>query len=102
MEWNPINPRIITARFYSIYRKVTVIQVYAPHNEKTDAEKDKFDHELQEVIDDCNRNDIIIVMGDLNAKVGSDNVGFEISMGTHGIGTRNDNGERLYEFSLIN
>ena len=102
MEWNPISQRILTARFYSRYRKVTIIQVYAPHNEKDDEEKDQFYQELQEVIEGCNKNDITIVMGDLNAKVGRDNSGFERTMGVHGLGIRNDNGERLCEFGQLN
>ncbi|KAA0192854.1 hypothetical protein HAZT_HAZT009023 [Hyalella azteca] len=36
-------------------------------------------------------------MGDLNAKVGSDNSGYERTMGVHGLGMQNDNGERLYQ-----
>ncbi len=55
---------------------------------------------MQQTIDQYNRQDIIIVMGDLNAKVGQDN-GYEKIMGTQGLGARNDNGERC-EFSKIN
>ena len=32
-------------------------------------------------------------MGDLNAKIGSDNQGYENVMGVHGLGVMNDNGE---------
>ena len=38
-----------------------------------------------------------IVMGDLNAKVGKDNTGYERAMGREGCGNMNDNGERLLE-----
>ena len=34
-------------------------------------------------------------MGDMNAKVGTDNTGEEEVMGIHGIGQVNDNGERF-------
>ena len=102
MEWTPINKRIITARFYTRYRRMTVIQVYAPHNEREDEEKEQFYQELQETLDGCNKNDILIVMGDFNAKAGSDNNGYEKTMGVHGLGTQNDNGERLCEFSQMN
>jgi hypothetical protein len=102
MEWTSINKKIITARFYSRYRKVTIIQVHAPHNEKEDLEKEQFYQELQEIVDGRNKNDIIIVMGDLNAKVGNNNNGYERTMGTHGLGIQNDNGERLSEFCQMN
>ncbi|XP_062580909.1 craniofacial development protein 2-like [Saccostrea cucullata] len=67
-EWTPVSKRIMTARFYSRCRRVSVIQAYAPNNEEE--EKDKFYQELQETLDGCNKNEIIIIMGDLNAKVG--------------------------------
>ena len=34
MEWTPVSERIITTRFYSRIRRLLVIQVYAPHNER--------------------------------------------------------------------
>ena len=41
-EWTLMNEGIVTARFYSRFRKLTIIQVYAPHNEKEDEEKEQF------------------------------------------------------------
>ena len=40
-------------------------------------------------------------MGDFNAKVGSDNVGVERSIGKQGINTMNENGERLAELCML-
>ena len=34
-------------------------------------------------------------MGDFNAKIGSDNQGYENVMGVHGLDVMNDNGERF-------
>ena len=48
------------------------------------------------------KGDINIVMGDLNAKVGPDNEGLKHVMGTHGLGTRNNNGERFVDFCNSN
>ena len=73
-----MSKRIITARFYSRFRRLSVIQVYAPHYEREEEEKDHFYEELQKTIDGCNRNNIVVVMGDFNAKVGGDtNMGWE-------------------------
>ncbi|VDI59975.1 Hypothetical predicted protein [Mytilus galloprovincialis] len=41
-------------------------------------------------------------MGDMNAKVGFDNTGYERVMGTHGCGKINENGERLVDFCSTN
>ena len=40
----------------------------------------------------------LIVVGDMNAKVGDDNLGVERTMGSHGCGTINNNDERLVDF----
>ena len=41
-------------------------------------------------------------MGDMNAKVGNDNTGFEEVMGKNRIGTMNENGELFASFCAIN
>ncbi|KAK4467952.1 hypothetical protein MN116_000217, partial [Schistosoma mekongi] len=43
-----------------------------------------------------------ILMGDFNAKVGVDNTGYEDIMGQHGLGERNDNGERFVNLCAFN
>lgn len=66
MEWTPVSSRIITARFYSQFRRLTVIQAYATQNERADEEKEQFYEMLQQAVDQCNRQNIIIVMVDLD------------------------------------
>ena len=46
--------------------------------------------------------DLIIIMGDLNAKVGADNLGSDRVMGIHGSGIINEKRERLVEFCTTN
>ena len=48
-------------------------------------------------MDSVHKHDILLVMGRLNAKVGEDNEGYENIVGSHRVGERNDNGERLVE-----
>ena len=43
-----------------------------------------------------------ILMGDFNAKIGSDNTGYEDIMGTHGLGQMNENGERFADLCALN
>ena len=40
MKWTPISKRIITARFYSKYKKLTVVLAYALTNDAMDEKKD--------------------------------------------------------------
>ena len=102
MEWKPIDNRIIYARFFSRYVKLLIIQVYAPTNEANVEDKDNFYEQLQTVVDSVHKHDMLIVMGDLNAKVGEDNEGYENIIRSHGVGERNDNGERLVDFCGLN
>ena len=45
-------------------------------------------------------NDVLVVMGDLNAKVGNENVGLERAIGKHWCGEMNENGKRLVDLCL--
>ena len=77
MERMPISQRIIKARFYSKNKVLTLIQTYASTNDAMDEEKDEFYHQLQDTISSGNRHDMIVVMGDLNAKLGNNNTNKE-------------------------
>ncbi|GFR85764.1 craniofacial development protein 2 [Elysia marginata] len=70
------------------FAKLTIVQCYAPTGFATADEKDEFYSKLQEVLIYIPKHDITMVMGDLNAKVGSDNTGFEEYMGKQGLGTQ--------------
>ena len=101
MEWEPVNSRIIRAMFFSRLTKMTIIQCYAPIEEADIEDKEEFYSKLQEQLLKVPNHDILIIMGDLNAKIGSDNTGFERNMGKHGLGTRNENGEKFLESSAL-
>ncbi|KAL4707292.1 hypothetical protein ACJJTC_019830 [Scirpophaga incertulas] len=102
LDWKPIPDRIITARFYTKVRKISVIQCYTPTNAASNETKDNFYSLLTTTLKNIRKQDIVIVMGDLNAKVGTDNSGCERHMGTNGPGTRNENGELFLEFCQAN
>ena len=81
---------------------MTIVQSYAPTNEYNDEVKAEFYENLQSVLNGIPQHDIKLILGDMNAKVGSNRNGYEKVMGPQGIGERNENGDRLLQFCAIN
>ena len=102
INWAPIDERIIRARFHSRYVKLTLIHVCAPTNDTDEEVKDHFYEKLQAIVEKTPRHDLLVVTGDLKAKVGINVEGYERVMGKHGVGTRNVNGEKLCDFCGMN
>jgi len=94
LGYNPISERLLTVLLAAKPWNVTLIQVYAPTNQATDQEKNGFYTSLQQVYSQAPKQDIVLVGGDFNAKIGE-----EAPVGKFGLGVRNDNGERLVEFA---
>lgn len=60
--------------------------------------KQEFYEALRAELQKVPKQDLTILMGNLNAKVGSENAVYERVMGRHGRGSMNDNGEYFTEF----
>src|SRR5215469_11659415 len=60
----------------------------------------KFYREVQRAKNQCKQHEMIVVMGDLNAKVGNEL--FDEVVGPLGLGDRNDGGERWIEWCMEN
>ncbi|XP_073815639.1 uncharacterized protein [Musca autumnalis] len=71
--------RIIVARLNSRFRKIAIIQCYAPTEPDDESVKDDFYSQLDATISSLPGGDIKILMGDFNAKVGNTNAGIEAS-----------------------
>ncbi|KAJ6639799.1 hypothetical protein Bhyg_12546 [Pseudolycoriella hygida] len=76
--------------------KSTSTQVYAPTEQAPDDVKDAFYEQLAQTLNNVKKSDMLVLLGDLNAQVGSLNVNWENVMGTHGLGTMNDNAFPVY------
>ena len=102
LEWEPLSDRLIRARFDSKHCKRTILQCYVPTNEADEEDKDDWFEELQQAVFKVPQHDMLLIMGDMNAKVGADNTDCDRAMGKHGCGVKNVNGERLIDFCLEN
>ena len=79
---------------------VTVIQVYAPTSNAEEVEVEWFYEDLQDLLELTPQNDVLFIIGDWNAKVGSqDTPGVT---GKLGLGMQNEAGQRLTEFCQEN
>ena len=76
-------------------RRVAVISVYAPALTSTDEGKDAFYEELNALVKDVPQSDKLILLGDSNARVGTDCNNWKGVLGPHGAGKRNSNGLML-------
>ncbi|ESO04124.1 hypothetical protein HELRODRAFT_79566, partial [Helobdella robusta] len=99
LEYNPVNERMVYARFKGYPRDIDVVVAYAPTMNHSDAEIEAFYDQLEQTLNVLPKKDVKIITGDWNAKIGRDNIGFEEVMGKYGIGNRNNRGERLLEFA---
>ena len=75
--WNAVlgcnlkNDRMISVRFQSISFNITVIQVYAPTSNAEETEVERFYEDLQDLLGLTPKRDVLFIIGDWNAKVGS-------------------------------
>lgn len=68
--WNPVDGRICVLRVRGKFFNMSIINVHAPHNGRPDEEKDAFYSLLEQTYKQCPQHDVKIVIGDLNAQVG--------------------------------
>ena len=73
-----------------------VIQAYAPTTNTEKAEVERFSEDLQDLLELTPQKDVLFIIGDWNAKTGSE----EIPGATDkfGLGGQNEAGQRLTEF----
>ena len=80
--------------------KITVIPVYAPANNAEEAEVEWFYEDLQDFVELTPKKDVLFIIGDWNAKVGSQET--PGVTGKFGLGIRSEAGQRLTEFCQEN
>ena len=97
-----INERIMRITLQLKRGRLHILQVYAPQQGLTNQDKDKFYEELQDEVELLPDNENVIIMGDLNGRVGCERTNVENVVGPFGETTRNYDGERLIDWCLIN
>ena len=75
---------------------IMVIQVYALTSNAEEAEVERFYEDLQDLLELTPKKDVPFIIGDWNAKVGSQEI--PGVTGKFGLGGQNEAGQRLIEF----
>ena len=82
---------MISVRFQDKPFSITVIQVYAPTSNAEEAEVEWFYEDLQDLLELTPKKEVFFIIGDWNAKVGSQETPGE--MGRFGLGIQNEAGK---------
>ena len=82
---------MISVRFQGKPFNITVIQVYAPTSNAEEAEVEWFYEDLQDLLELTPKKDVLLIIGDWNAKVGSQEI--PGVTGKYGLGVQNESGK---------
>ena len=91
---------MISVHFQGKPFNVMVIQDYAPTSNAEETEVEWFYEDLQDLLELTPKKDVLFMIGDWNAKVGSQET--PGITGKCGLGMRNEAGQRLIEFCQEN
>jgi len=82
-------------------RNITLIQVYGPTTAATDEEMERFYQDLSQAVKQVTKRDMLLVMGDFNAKVGRREPStMSSAIGLYAVGETNEASEQLEDFYL--
>ena len=91
---------MVSVHFQGKPFRITVIQVYDPTSNSEEAEVEQFYEDLQDLLELTPKKDVLFIIGDWNAKVGSQET--PGITGKFGLGVQNEAGQRLIEFCQEN
>ena len=91
---------IVSVCFQGKPFNIMVIQVYAPISNAEEAEVERFCEDLQDLLEKMPKKDALFIIGDWNAKAGSQET--PGVTGEFGLGVRNESGQRLIGFCQEN
>ena len=91
---------MISVRFQGKPFMITIIQVSTLTNNAEEGEVERFYEDLQDLLEVTSPKDVLFIIGDWNAKVGSQEI--PGVTGKFGLGVQNEAGQRLTEFCQEN
>ena len=101
LGYNILSKRVITLRVNAKPVNITFVQVYAPTGESFEEEITSCYDQLPGVLDIVCRKDVIVIVGDWNAKIRK-SVHKSDNIGPYGLGDRNERGNLMVDFCVAN
>lgn len=100
--FNPVSERICSIRLKGPLYNYSIISVHSPTEEKNEDIKEEFSDQLETAIMQLPKQDMLILCGDFNAKIGRERM-YKPTIGIHSLhNTSNDNGMRLIQLAASN
>ena len=93
MGFHALSDRILIVKIASKPFNILIVRVYAPTSTSPEDEIEKFYDDLDAAYKLCGSQEMKIVMGDLNAKVGTEPDPLREVVGPYGLGNRNERGD---------
>ena len=100
LECSLKNDRMISVHFQDKSFNITVIQAHAPTSKAEEAEAEEFYEDLQDLLELTPKEDVLFIIGEWDAKVGSQEI--PGVTGKFDLGVQNEAGQRLIEFCQEN
>ena len=93
VEWKEVSSRLMWVRVRMGRECWAFVSAYGPGCERSEEERDEFWNDLTRCVDGLTTRNYVVVLGDLNARVGDGEV--EGVVGKYGVPGENESGERL-------
>ena len=100
VEWREVSPRLMWVRMRFGRECWSFVSAYGPGCERSEEEREQFWNELTECVEELSKRGYVVVLGDLNARVGDEEI--EGVMGRYGVPGRNESGESLLNMCAEN
>ena len=93
-----LSDRVMLVKLRGNPFNINITVVYAPTSDSSEEAIDQFYEILEKTKEQCKSQEVKMVVGDLNAKVGNDQDDAQRMVGKHSLGVRNDRGDRWVQW----
>ncbi|XP_031334013.1 uncharacterized protein LOC116164026 [Photinus pyralis] len=102
VDFEAVNDRICRLRVRGRYRKITIVNIHSPTEDKELTVKSEFYEEVGRILERTPKYDVKIVLGDLNAKIEREEEYIKVTGGNSKHHESNENGKIAIQFALEN